>query len=116
MMNISYREGFYISAKQLAFLRTFVTLNYIKTIHGYDQYDRHFSFLKTPGGIAKKLNSYAHKEYNKPEFKDEKTIGEKIKNKKDLFNRKVVLQRVDIDETYPGYILKNKNNYKEWIL
>ena len=76
----------------------------------------HFSFLKTPGGIAKKLNSYAHKEYNKPEFKDEKTIGEKIKNKKDLFNRKVVLQRVDIDETYPGYILNNKNKYKEWIL
>ena len=76
----------------------------------------HFSFLKTPGGIAKKLDSYAHKEYNKPEFKDEKIIEEKIKNKKDLFNRKIVLEKVEVDETYPRYILNNKNKYKEWIL
>ena len=39
-----YREGFYISAKQLTFLRTFVTINHIYTIHGCNQLGLQFLF------------------------------------------------------------------------
>ena len=76
----------------------------------------HFSFLKTPKGISNKLSSYAHKEYNKPEFNNEKIIEDKIRNKKDLFNREIVLEKVEIDETYPKYIIDNKSKYREWII
>ena len=32
----------------------------------------HFSFLKHPEGISKKIQSYSHSEFNKPEFTDKK--------------------------------------------
>lgn len=41
----------------------------------------HFSFLKHPKGISKKIKAYSHSEFNKPEFTDEKKIEEKIKNR-----------------------------------
>ena len=43
----------------------------------------HFSFLKDAYGISKKIKSYSHSEYNKPEFTDESKIEERIKNRGD---------------------------------
>ena len=39
-----------------------------------------------------------------------------IKNLKDPFNRDLNLKKIEIDETYPEYIQKNKELYQEWIL
>ena len=76
----------------------------------------HFSFLKKPKDILKKIKSYAHSEYNKPEFTNEKKIEELIKNKVDIFNRNYKYEKVNLDDTFPKYILENLSKYKNWII
>ncbi len=76
----------------------------------------HFSFLKTPQTIKKKIQSYAHQEFNKEKFTDIRLIEERVKNKLDLFDRNFQYNVVDLDETFPEYITKNKEKFKNWIL
>ena len=49
----------------------------------------HFSFLKEPKEISKKIQSYSHSEYNKTNFTDVKKIEERIRNKIDIFDRNI---------------------------
>ena len=76
----------------------------------------HFSFLKEPKDIVNKINSYSHQEFNKPKFVDLDKIQEKINNKKDLFDRKITYEKVEVDKYCPDYIVRNKDKFKEWIL
>ena len=76
----------------------------------------HFSFLKSPKDISKKIKSYAHSEYNKKEFSDILKIEEKIKNLKDVFNRDINYKKVELDNTFPKYILENLDKFKDWIV
>ena len=66
--------------------------------------------------ISKKIKSYSHSEYNKPEFTDEKKIKERIRNRVDIFDRDFKYERVDLDDTFPKYILENLSKYKNWII
>ena len=76
----------------------------------------HFSFLKSPKGISKKIQSYSHSEYNVADFTDESKIEERIKSKVDIFDRNFKYQKVKIDESFPKYIVENINKYKNWII
>ena len=76
----------------------------------------HFSFLKNPKGISKKIQSYSHSEYNKSTYTDEKKIAERINNRTDIFDRNFKYAKIDIDDTFPKYILENINKYKDWII
>ena len=72
--------------------------------------------MKQPEDIVTKINSYSHQEFNKAEFVDPHKIREKIDNKKDLFNRKITYEKVDVDKYCPEYIVRNKDKFKEWII
>ena len=76
----------------------------------------HFSFLKNSDDILKKIKSYAHKEYNKPEFTNKQKIEESIKKREDIFNRNFKYEKVNLDDTLPNYILENLNKFKDWII
>jgi len=76
----------------------------------------HFSFLQSPKDIAEKIKSYSHGEFNTKDNVDIKKINEKIKNNIDVFNRGFSLKKVNIDETFPDYIIKNRNLLKDWII
>ena len=76
----------------------------------------HFSFLKNPKGISKKIQSYSHSEYNKSIYTDEKKIAERINNRIDIFDRNFKYEKIDIDDTFPKHILENINKYKDWII
>ena len=76
----------------------------------------HFSFLQTPKDIALKIKSYSHGEFNTKELVDESKIEEKIKTNKDIFNRKIDLKKIDIDQNYPEFIRRNKQKLKDWII
>jgi len=76
----------------------------------------HFSFLKNPKGISKKIQSYSHSEYNKSIYTDEKKIAERINNRIDIFDRNFKYAKIDMDDTFPKYILENINKYKDWII
>jgi len=75
----------------------------------------HFSFIRKPNQIIKKIESYAHSEFNKNKFKDEKRIIEKINNGDDIFDRGIKYSKVNIGNSFPEYILKNKEKFSEWI-
>tara|TARA_Y100000590_G_scaffold198992_1_gene225977 strand:- start:209 stop:1018 length:810 start_codon:yes stop_codon:yes gene_type:complete len=76
----------------------------------------HFSYLQTPASILKKIKSFSHGEHNLPELAIEKKIKEKIEMKQNIFNLKFTYKKVEIDSSYPEYIIKNKEKYKEWII
>ena len=76
----------------------------------------HFSFLQTPSDISKKIKAYSHGEFNTTENTDEKNIEERIKNNKDIFGRNFELKRIDIDNSFPDYIVKNQKNLENWII
>jgi len=76
----------------------------------------HFSFLKDPSSIKKKIISYSHQEYNTEEFTNVNLIKEKISLGQDLFKRKINYEKIDIDDSFPEYIVKNKEMFKDWIL
>ena len=76
----------------------------------------HFSFLKIPSDISKKIKAYSHSEYNKPEFTNEKKIEERIKNRVDIFDRSYQYKKVEVNQTFPDYILNNIDKFKDWII
>jgi len=76
----------------------------------------HFSFLKKPKDISLKISVYSHQEFCKDEFTNEEKIAERIKNKQDLFDRNIRYEKIDIDGSFPKYILENINKFNEWIV
>jgi len=75
----------------------------------------HFSYMQTPEQILKKIRSFSHGEYNDKEI-NEKLIQEKILNNEDIFGRGIKFKKVDIDNSYPKYIIDNKDKYLDWII
>ena len=75
----------------------------------------HFSYLQNSQQILKKIRSFSHGEFNNKELNKE-LIEKKIDKNEDIFGRGFALKKVKIDNTYPEYILENKNKYLEWIL
>ena len=75
----------------------------------------HFSFLQKPQDIINKITSYSHGEFNKPENINKKGIEEKIKSGQDIFNRGNKLKMIEIDSSFPKYVLENETKFKEWI-
>ena len=76
----------------------------------------HFAYLQKPENISKKIKSFAHGEFNKPNFVNMDNIREKINMKKDIFDRRISYRKVQIDNSFPKYIVDNKEKLKEWII
>ena len=85
----------------------------------------HFSYIKSPEDIEKKLKSYLHhREYDLNPVSIEK-IKKMINEKKTIYNLKVdmrtnkfdggnELKKIDLN-LLPSYISKNKNKFSDWI-
>ena len=75
----------------------------------------HFSYLLTPEEITKKIQAFAHSEFDKKEFTDTESIKKRIANGEDLFGRKEKITYKPIDESYPEYIQNNLEKYGRYI-
>jgi len=60
--------------------------------------------------------SFSHGEHNIPDFANQKNIEEKIKMQKNIFDLKFSYRKVEIDRTFPKYIIENKEKLKRWII
>ena len=69
-----------------------------------------------PDQISLKLKSFAHTEFDKDEYTSVKNIKEKIRKRTDLFGRNHQYEKVDLDESFPKYILSNKEKLKKFII
>ena len=75
----------------------------------------HFAYLLDSQGISKKIKSFAHGEDNKKDNTDVDKIEKKME--KLLHPTKgFELKKVEVDETFPNYIIENKEKLKEWII
>ena len=63
----------------------------------------------------RKLKTFAHTEYNKDAFTNINAVKKNIHEMRDLFNRGHKYYRVQLDNTYPDYILNNQNKFYKWI-
>ena len=75
----------------------------------------HFSFLQTPDQILNKIKSFSHGEFNQKSL-NTKTIEKKILENEDIFGRGNKLEKIYIDNSYPKYIIKNKDKLSDWII
>jgi beta-1,4-mannosyl-glycoprotein beta-1,4-N-acetylglucosaminyltransferase len=76
----------------------------------------HFTWVTSIENIILKLESYAHQEFNKPEYKNPETIKAKIAAGFEVLNPQATCQREVVDETFPQAILNNQQKYATWIL
>ncbi len=76
----------------------------------------HFSWMAGIDKIIQKLESFAHQEYNKPEFKDPESIKAKIAAGFDILNPKVTCQAQVVDRQFPKYLIGHKQALKDWLL
>ena len=74
----------------------------------------HFSFLKNPQDIKKKLDAYAHNEYK--DLADIESITKNIKSNIFFIDPKKNLKQTLIDKTYPKYIRQNIDLYSDWVI
>ena len=94
----------------------FWRIDKIKNLQIIEDGGWHFAYLKNPADILKKIKSSAHGEFNKVEFANRENIEKKINLGMDIFDRGITYKKVKIDNTYPEYIIENKEKFKEWII
>ena len=87
-----------------------------KSIEIFDNGGWHFTNLMQPELISKKLKTFAHNEFSGDQFSSTEIIKKKIEKKVDLFNRGHKYSYVKIDDTFPKYLIKNLEKYKDFIL
>ena len=75
----------------------------------------HFNNLFSAQELSIKLKTFAHTEFSSEKFSDIDIIKKKIDKKTDLFNRNEFYKKVDLDETFPKYILENKVYFQNFI-
>ena len=75
----------------------------------------HFAYLQSPENISKKIKSFAHGEFNTADTSNEENIRLKIEKEEDIFNRGYKIKKVEIDSSFPKYVLENKEKLKKWI-
>tara|TARA_B100001057_G_scaffold483054_1_gene559292 strand:- start:47 stop:847 length:801 start_codon:yes stop_codon:yes gene_type:complete len=75
----------------------------------------HFSYMQSPSEILNKVKSFSHGEYN-DENLNEKSIEDKILRNEDIFGRGNKLKKVEIDKSFPEYIIQNREKLIDWIV
>lgn len=76
----------------------------------------HFSWLDGVDKIILKLESYAHQEYNRGEYKNPAIMQAKIASGEDILNPKSRCERQAIDKQFPKVLVKNPSRYEAWLL
>lgn len=75
----------------------------------------HFSYLGGIDMIVKKVEAFAHTEYNKEQFKNTESMEKAINNGEDIFGRNFKYKFVPVDNTFPAYLVESKEKYKTLI-
>ena len=66
--------------------------------------------------IKKKIETFPHTEFKDKKFTEIKNIQKRVENLEDLFGRGHKYEKVNLNNTYPKYIIENFNLFKEYML
>ncbi|MBE7703281.1 MAG: hypothetical protein E7Z89_04435 [Cyanobacteria bacterium SIG28] len=76
----------------------------------------HFSWLGGAESIKNKLESFSHQEFNKEPFNNIEYIEDCLKLQKSVVGRNEQYKKVEIDDSFPKYLLDNLDKFKDYIL
>ena len=76
----------------------------------------HFNNIMEPELISLKLKTFAHSEFSEKKFSDVDIIKSKIDKKIDLFERGHQYKKIELDNSFPKYLVSNYEKYKSFIL
>ena len=103
-----------IKSKNLKY--SFLRFDKEKNIELFNKAGWHFNNIMSPKEISIKLKTFAHSEFSSEKFTNETVINSKIKDKMDLFERGHKYKRVELDNSFPEFIIRNKAKYNNWII
>jgi beta-1,4-mannosyl-glycoprotein beta-1,4-N-acetylglucosaminyltransferase len=89
--------------------------NFINNIKIIKNCGWHFTYLKTPELIIKKLESFAHSEKNIDGIKNINEIKKKINFGLDLETGKKIFYKIENEIILPIYLNTNRKKYQEWF-
>ena len=87
-----------------------------KSIKVFENAGWHFNNVMSAEKISLKLKTFAHSEYANDKYSSVDVIENKIHNRKDLFERGHVYEKVNLDFRFPKYLIENKEKYKSYII
>lgn len=96
--------------------KTFLKFWIEKDIDLYLNGGWHFNNLYNLEKLSQKIKVSPHQELNLEKFTNLNNIKKRIENFEDLYERGHKYQKVEIDETFPKYIIDNKKIFDEFIL
>ncbi len=95
---------------------SFIRFDKEKNIQIFEKAGWHFNNIMSPEEISLKLKTFAHIEFSDKKFSSIEIIEKNINQQIDLFGRGHKYTRVEFDNFFPKYILKNKKKFHKWIL
>ena len=96
--------------------KPFWKINLEKKIQIYKDGGWHFNNIYPISFISKKLKTFPHKEYGLDKYSNINIVKKKISNLEDLFERGHKYKRIELDNSYPEFIIKNLSYFKDYIL
>ena len=87
-----------------------------KDIEVFNNGGWHFNNIMSPEEISLKLKTFAHSEYSLNEFTNLDYIKKKIEDRQDLFGRGHQYKKVKLDNTFPDFLIQNKDYFKKFII
>ena len=94
----------------------FLRLDKEKNIEVFNNGGWHFNNIMQPEKISLKLKTFAHSEFSNEQFSNVDIIKTKIEKKIDLFERGHKYKEVILDNSFPKYLISNREKYKSFIL
>ncbi len=76
----------------------------------------HFTWVFKMPDIVKKIESTAHQEFNRSEYKDPIYIEKMIRSGRDFHKPKSRFQAQKLDEQFPLYLRENPERFKDFLL
>lgn len=74
----------------------------------------HFSYLGSPEHIANKFKAFAHSELNRPDTTDVNVLIERMKSHSDLWGDGHSYTQVEIDDTWPEAVKRNRTYWSKY--
>ena len=95
---------------------SFLRIDKEKNIQIFNNAGWHFNNILSAKEISIKLKTFAHSEFADKKFSSIVSIENNINNKTDLFGRGHKYEKVEINNTFPKYLTKNYEKFKEFII
>jgi len=96
---------------------SFFRFDKFKRIQIFEDGGWHFSYLMSEKEIQKKIKAWTHSELDTAENNNLETIKDRVRSNKDLFGRNITLTKIEFTKDhFPEHIVKNKEQYKNWII